>query len=148
MTIALVSSAGGHLAQIKTIITREVLGNENYILITERAPHSQKKGNEILFPYLKLNPFRFAIAIFQLYALFRRMHIHLVITTGADLGVAAMVAGRLLRIRTVFIETVIRVKTPTLTGRVAYYFSDIFLVQHPSLREVAGRKSIYRGGIL
>lgn len=148
MKIALVSSAGGHLAQIEKIFTAEVIGDNETILITERNPKSEKMKNVILFDYLKLNPFRFLIAIFKLIFIFRKQKIKLVITTGADIGTAAMVAGKLLGIKTIFIETVIRVKTPTLTGRVAYPFSDMFLVQHKSLIKKIGKKAQYKGSII
>lgn len=148
MKIALVASAGGHLAQIEKIFTKEVIGNNEYILITERNPKSEKMKNVILFDYLKLNPLKNFIAMLKLRKIFIRENIKMVITTGADLGTMAMIAGKMLGIKTVFIETIIRVKTPTLTGRVAYPFSDIFLVQHKGMEKLIGKKAIYRGGIL
>jgi beta-1,4-N-acetylglucosaminyltransferase len=148
MKIALVCSAGGHLTQIQKIFTKEVLGENEYLLVTERNPKSEKIENAVLLDYLKLDPIKNFFATIKLFKLFRKEKIKMVITTGADIGVAAMLAGKLLRIKTVFIETVIRVKTPTLTGRMAYPFCDVFLVQHKGLEKMIGKRAVYKGGIL
>jgi UDP-N-acetylglucosamine:LPS N-acetylglucosamine transferase len=148
MKIALVCSAGGHLAQIEKIFTKEVIGENETLLITERNPQTTKIKGAILFNYLKLNPLKNFVALIKLIKIFRKEKIKMVITTGADLGVMAMIAGKILGLKTVFIETIIRVKTPTLTGRIAYYFSDVFLVQHDGMGKLIGKRAIYRGGIL
>jgi len=149
--IALVCSSGGHLAQVRKIFTKEVMGNRSYILITERVSKKgseNKNNNEIYFPPLKLSPIKNFIAMIRLLWIFRRLRTKIVITTGADIGTMAMIAGKLAGARTVFIETVIRVKMPTLTGKRAYPFSDIFLVQHSGLAEKIGKRAIYKGSIL
>ena len=42
--IALVTSKGGHLGQIKLIFTKEVIGNNHAILITESEEKSKIKN--------------------------------------------------------------------------------------------------------
>ncbi|HVY01961.1 MAG TPA: hypothetical protein VHA12_04325 [Candidatus Nanoarchaeia archaeon] len=147
--VALVCSSGGHLAQIHKIFTKEVIGKHSSILITESVSKKRDTiAGEFYFTPLKLNPFKNFIAMLKLLRLFRKLKTKIVITTGADLGTMAMIAGKLAGAKTIFIETIIRVKKPTLTGLVAYPFSDVFLVQHKQLAEKIGKKAIYRGGIL
>jgi UDP-N-acetylglucosamine:LPS N-acetylglucosamine transferase len=149
--VALVCSSGGHLTQVRKIFTKEVIGNHSYVLITEKVSKKSDKpvnNNEIYFSPLKLNPLKNFVAMIKLMRIFKKLKVKMVITTGADIGTMAMLVGKIMGIKTMFIETVIRVKMPTLTGRMAYPFSDIFLVQHKGLEKKIGKRVIYKGGIL
>jgi len=57
----------------------------------------------------------------------------LVITTGAGIVVFFCLFAKLLGAKLVFIESMANVKRPTLTARLLYPFSNLFLVQWPSL---------------
>jgi len=50
-------------------------------------------------------------------------------------------------IKTIFIESWTRVIQPTVTGRIVYPVSDVFLVQWGSLLSKYGKKAKYEGGI-
>jgi hypothetical protein len=62
----------------------------------------------------------------------------LIVSTGAGLAVPFFVFGRLLGVRTVFLEVYDRIDTRTLTGRLVRPFCSEFLVQWPEQREVYG----------
>ncbi len=57
----------------------------------------------------------------------------LVITTGAGVVVLFCIFAKMLGAKLVFIESMANVRKPTLTARLLYPFSDLFLVQWPAL---------------
>ena len=59
----------------------------------------------------------------------RRERPDVVISTGAGVAPPFFLVARLLRIRTVYIEVFDRIDSATLTGRLCYPLSDLFLLQ-------------------
>jgi beta-1,4-N-acetylglucosaminyltransferase len=158
MNIAFVSSQGGHSGQIKLIFTDEVIGNNNSIFVTE-TPNKDlstkdnsfnKKFKTYYFrkDYLGINPFRYFFTMLRLMKIFRKENINLIITNGAHLSIPAIVGAKLLGIKTLYIETVIRVETTTWSAKACYPFADIFLVQHTNMIKKYGRKAKFVGGII
>ena len=56
-----------------------------------------------------------------------------VISTGAGIAVPGFLAAKLLRIRTIYVESYARVESLSLAGRICYRLSNLFLVQHAGL---------------
>ena len=57
----------------------------------------------------------------------------LVITTGAGVVVFLCIFCKLLGAKLIFLESMAKVDRPTMTARLLYRFSDLFIVQWPSL---------------
>ncbi len=57
----------------------------------------------------------------------------IVITTGAGVVVFFCVFAKMLGAKIIFLESMARINKPTLTGRILYPFSDLFLVQWQGL---------------
>jgi UDP-N-acetylglucosamine:LPS N-acetylglucosamine transferase len=72
----------------------------------------------------------------------------LIISTGSEIAIPAFYLAKLLRIKTVFIESWTRVDRPTGTGKIVYPVSDLFLVQWERLLPKYGKKAKYEGAIL
>src|SRR3990167_4643372 len=134
MKVGLVSSKGGHLGQIKIIFTKEVIGKNEAVLITESEKKIKKEEKSFL-------------GKFRTYY-FRKENISLIVTNGAQISIPAVIGAKLIGIKSIFIDTIIRVKTPNWSARFCYYFSDVFIVQHKSMMGKYGKKAIYRGGVL
>ncbi len=58
----------------------------------------------------------------------------LIVSTGAGVAVPFFIVGKLLRIRTVYIEAVERIESPSLSGRLCYPLSDAFVLQWDAQR--------------
>jgi UDP-N-acetylglucosamine:LPS N-acetylglucosamine transferase len=71
-----------------------------------------------------------------------------VVSAGAELAIPVFVAAKLLRVRTMFIESLCRVESPSFTGRLVYPLSDFFFVQWPGLRRAYGPKARYAGAVI
>jgi UDP-N-acetylglucosamine:LPS N-acetylglucosamine transferase len=158
MNIAFVSSKGGHLGQIKIIFTPEVIGDRKAILITEESGKAgvvkeknfHNRYRTYLFgkDVLGVNPFRYLATMFRLMKIYRKEKIDLVVTNGAQISIPGVIAARLMGIRTLFIDTVVRVKSANWSARASYFFSDIFMVQHANMCKPYGKRAIFRGSIL
>lgn len=160
MKIGFVSSQGGHSGQIGILFTPKVLGKNEGIFITEHPKVTRgfsvkeksfhRKWQTYLFrkDYLSLYPWRYVQEIFQLRKIFKKEKIDCLVTNGAQISIPACIAARTLGIKTVFLDTVIRVKTPNWSALACYYLCDLFLVQHPSMALKYGKKARYEGGIL
>lgn len=155
--IALITSQGGHLGQMKLLFSKEVIKNDNCILITEDLK-PKIKTNSFLGKYtsyylkkdilLKPNPISYLITLFKLIKILRKEKIDLIFTNGAQISIPAVIAARILRIKSIFIDTVIRVKTPNWSAKASYPFANEFWVQHQNMAKKYGKKAKYIGGIV
>ena len=68
-----------------------------------------------------------------------------IVSTGAGLAVPFFVVGKLLGCRLVYVESLTRTETLSLSGRLVYPLADSFFVQWP---RVARGRARYRGSIL
>lgn len=159
MKIAFVTSQGGHSGQIKIIFTPEVIGKNEAILVTERPGKNNKPKEKYFHKKYKTyffekdvlltpNPWRYLKTMMRLIRLFRTEKIDMVVTNGAQLSIPAVIGAKLIGIKTVFLDTVIRVNMPNWSARACYPFADIFLVQHEGMKNKYGRKAKYIGGVL
>jgi beta-1,4-N-acetylglucosaminyltransferase len=77
----------------------------------------------------------------------RRRRPDAILSTGAGLAVPFFLVGKLLRIRLVYVESVTRTETISLSGRLVYPLADRFFVQWPQAEQRL-RRAEYAGGIL
>lgn len=158
MNLALISSQGGHAGQMKMIFERGIIEKQRVIFVTETPNKNlldKKKSLNNRYPTyffkkdnLRFNLLKYILTGIRLSRIFRKEKIDMIITNGAQLSIPAVVAAKIMRIKIIFIDTVIRVKTPNWSARACYPFSDIFLVQHENMKEKYGKKARYEGGIL
>jgi UDP-N-acetylglucosamine:LPS N-acetylglucosamine transferase len=91
-------------------------------------------------------PLRMIACAWQVASLLLEVRPRIVISTGAAPGLFAVVFGRLLGARTVWIEPCSHVNRLTLSGRMVRRFADLYLVQWPHLARPNGPH--YRGSVL
>jgi UDP-N-acetylglucosamine:LPS N-acetylglucosamine transferase len=76
----------------------------------------------------------------------RRGKADVILSTGAGLAVPFFVVGKLLRRRLVYVESLTRTETVSLTGRLVYPLADEFFVQWP--RAARRTRMRYEGSVL
>ena len=79
------------------------------------------------------NPLSWLVGAFLSLVIVIRQRPDVVITTGAGIVVFFCVFAKLFGAKLIFIESMARIKSPTLTARMLYPFADLFLVQWPGL---------------
>lgn len=73
----------------------------------------------------------------------------IIFSTGSDITIPAFYLGKyLFRCKLIYLESLTRVRTPSLNARAVYWISDLFLVQWESLLSKFGNKAKFAGRIL
>ncbi|MBT0960606.1 hypothetical protein [Denitromonas iodatirespirans] len=92
---------------------------------------------------------RFARNLWQSFRVFRRTRPDYVVCVGSSICVPGFLVARLMRLRTVYIESITRTDELSVTGRLIerFHLASRFYVQWPE--QVAGRRGRhYRGEVL
>lgn len=71
-----------------------------------------------------------------------------IFSTGAEIALPFFLFGRLTRAKLIYLECWCKVNQLSLTGRLVYRMSNVFLVQWPQLLAACGCKAKYAGAVL
>jgi len=131
-TIGLVSSSGGHFAQLYLlhnlfkkynrfwVVTKNV--DTQYHLQNERKYYAFSPESRNIINLVKNTRLALKILIAEKPAI--------LISTGAGVALPFFIIGKMLGCRLIFIEPFDLVEYPTVTGKLLYYITDLFIVQH------------------
>jgi UDP-N-acetylglucosamine:LPS N-acetylglucosamine transferase len=75
----------------------------------------------------------FFVNLWEAWRILRRERPDIILSTGAGPIVPFAIVGRLLGMRTLFIETLTRLQKPSMTGRIVYFLADRVFYQWPAL---------------
>lgn len=134
MRIIGISSGGGHLTELVTIARfLPTLG----ALITETGAAERNGRSDIIFVPLH-DPHRSVIGFYRNFRqAFRYVRHHkpdVVISTGAGMTVPFFLLAKVSGAVCIYVESGARISTPSLTGRIVYPLSSLFIVQSEALR--------------
>ena len=147
--LLLVSSTGGHLLQL--VALREAFegfdrvwvsfagGDTRALLAGERVVHAFSPTNRNV-PNLVRN-------LVLAFRVIRRVRPVAIVSTGAGVAVPFAWAGRLLGVPFVYVESVTRIESPSLTYRLLAPVVTRTYVQWPELQAALPR-SVFRGNVL
>ena len=90
---------------------------------------------------------RFFQNLWEAWRILRKERPTILLSTGAGPIVPFALVGKLLGIRSIFIEIGTQIHTPSLTGRLMYHLADRFFYQWPSLEKYFP-KGVYGGTLL
>jgi UDP-N-acetylglucosamine:LPS N-acetylglucosamine transferase len=145
----LVCSAGGHLAEIQRILP--AFDACQLSLLTYRSARGPTPIDGVttyLVENIGTNPVRLLRAIPTFFRAIVRERPDVVASTGSEIAIPIFYLAKVLRIKTVFIESWCRVRSPSGTGRLVYPVADRFFVQWEPLLERFGPKAEYVGRVL
>lgn len=133
MKIMLVCSAGGHLTQLYRL--RPWWQQHERIWVTCRGPQAEslltdEKWVPGHFPTTR-NIFNAVNNTFLAVRLIWSERPDVLISDGAGIAFPFFLIGRALGVRTVYLEVYDRILQPTLTGRICYPITELFLLQWP-----------------
>ncbi|MFH0955490.1 MAG: PssD/Cps14F family polysaccharide biosynthesis glycosyltransferase [Candidatus Micrarchaeota archaeon] len=132
--IALACSAGGHLAELSQLA--QFYEKWDHFFVTFKRPDSEEFAkNHVVFFVERpgRNPVKTVQNLWQAWKILRDQNPDLILSTGADAAVPLLVLGKLLGKKVVFVESFCRTKQPSVSGRIAYRFSDLFIYQWEEL---------------
>ncbi|RLI96895.1 MAG: polysaccharide biosynthesis protein [Candidatus Aenigmatarchaeota archaeon] len=149
MKICLICSSGGHLIEMLPI-AEAVRKKHDHFWVTFRSPITEETvGNDRYYMVQDpiRNPLKFAKLIFKSVWIFLKERPDAVITTGAGMAVPFCVFSKLFRRKLVFVESLCRTESASMSGKVLYNFADKFYVQWKKNLEHYGDKAEYVGSV-
>jgi UDP-N-acetylglucosamine:LPS N-acetylglucosamine transferase len=145
--ILAVASGGGHWVQLLRL--RPALAGDHVVWVTvDRAYRTDVGAAEfrVVNDATRWNRFGLLRLFLRLAWIMIRQRPDVVITTGAAPGYFAMVLGRLLGARTVWIDSLANADRLSLSGQRASRWADLWLTQWPHL--VSERGPQFEGAVL
>jgi len=153
LKICIPCSAGGHLAEMNKLLPILSKHDVFYITFYIKGLTEKLKTRTYFVTNPDLRNPRLGIPafiknIFQTMKILLKERPDVIITSGATVAfTTCYLAKFLLRSRIIFIETMSRITTPSLSGRLIYPIADLFIVQWKSLLKFYP-KAVYGGQIL
>lgn len=146
MKVGLIASHGGHLLQLQ-LLEKAFNGWETFF-ITYKGPTASRLSRRYLLNNIGRNPLRLTSAARKIFSILLREKPDVLVSTGAEIAIPAFYLAKLLKVKTIFIESISRIRTPSRTGRIVYPITDLFLVQSMSLLEKYGHKAKFYGAVI
>jgi len=144
--VALVCSPGGHLDELQRIAASFEKYDLFYLTYESVRTPLNKRAYKV--PNILRGPRSFVSGFARTMLVILKERPDAIVTTGAELAIPAFAIGMCIHSRRIFVESLARVRSPSGTGRLLYQFSDLFLVQWPSLAKVYGPRAQYVGGLV
>ncbi|MDU6765899.1 MAG: PssD/Cps14F family polysaccharide biosynthesis glycosyltransferase [Gemella haemolysans] len=146
--VCLVGSSGGHLTHL--YLLKPYWGKKERFWVTfgkedAKSILEDEKMYECYFPTNR-NIKNLIKNTFLAIKIIRKEKPKLIISSGAGVAVPFFYIGKIFGARTIFIEVFDRIDKPTITGKLVYPVSDIFVVQWEEMKKVYP-KAINLGGI-
>ncbi len=135
LRICIACSPGGHMVQARQLAPLYEKYDHFYFTFSGDVADEMKKSRRIraIPNIVRHNPLSWVVGVVvsAYAALAERPDV--IITTGAGVVVFFCLFAKLFGAKLIFIESMARVESPTLTARLLYPFTDLFIVQWPDL---------------
>jgi len=157
MNVYIVASPGGHMTQALSVT--DAFEGTDIHLLTLDFPNirdlsltdiKQIYRIRLWFGYsMKLGvPFTLLVSLWTIFKIFFKKKPHLIFSTGSEIAIPAFLIGKLIfRAKTIYMESLTRVNNLSMSGKLLYGLTDVFLVQWKELTEKYN-KAIYRGRLV
>jgi len=142
--VLFISSTGGHLTEL--LCLKDMFKKYDYHIITEKTKSNmglrKKHPNRVNYliygtkSHPLIYPFKLLANCFISLFLYIKIKPKVIITTGAHSAGPMCCIGKIFRSKIIYIETFANINKKTVTGRVIYYFADLFIVQWESMLKV------------
>lgn len=144
-----VASAGGHLAHLLAL--QKMWKAQDRTWATFKLPEveaalADEKVDWVYFPTTRNIPNAIRNAKLA-WTVLKRERPDVIVTSGAGVAVPFFAVAKVLGIKTVFIECYDRITMPTMSGRLCYPISDLFVVQWEA-QQKAFPESVNIGAIM
>lgn len=133
--VALICSSGGHFFQLYALEKFWRTENRFWVTFSKNDTMSMLKDERVFWAHQPTNRnfINFIKNLFLAVRLLRAEKPSLLISTGAGVAVPFIYVARFLGIKTIYLESITRIKGLSLSGRLVYFFVNQFLVQWPEL---------------
>ncbi len=143
-----VSSGGGHWTEL-LVLTQSLDPSTVYYASVADCANNKASAPSRFTPLRdasRWNKFGSFVLAVQVLCLMIRVRPDIIISTGAAPGVFALMYGKFLRARTIWIDSFANADKVSLSGRLARPFADLWLTQWPHLAQPSGPE--FRGSVI
>ena len=137
--ICFISSAGGHLEQIKQLKSLKECYDYYYVLPRNKSTEKFTEKKYFVSEFIRNNKLLYVVGLMitfvQQLFIFLKERPDVVITTGAGLAIPTCIYAKLFKKKVVYIETIARINSVNKTGKLIYKYADLFIVQWETLLE-------------
>ncbi len=162
MRVLVVLGEGGHTRQLLTLLDQLGPAYDYHYLMAEAdrlsegkihlpgpihriaRPRTKVEGRTDSKPAAAWQTLR---SLAQLWPVLRRVRPDVVLANGPSVAVPAVLLGKLLGARIIWVETASRVYEMSTSARIVYRFADLFFVQWPQL-QARYPKAVYAGRLV
>lgn len=132
--ILAVASFGGHLVQLMRMMQPlERCNHISYISTAEEGRPSENVDYYVVCDFSRTNPWRALSQLKRMRAIMKQEKPDIVISTGAAPGLTAIVAAKMMGIRTLWIDSIANADRLSMCGRIARHIASKTLTQWPHL---------------
>ena len=148
-----ISSTGGHLSELLQL--KSLFDKYNSFIVTEKTNSTINLKNKYSNVYyliygtrknILLYFFKFIFNSFKSLILFIKLKPKVIVTTGTHTAVPMCYIAKIFGKKVIYIETFANRTTKTLSGRIVYPITDVFVVQWKEMLKLYP-KAIYAGSI-
>ena len=133
----LVASSGGHLAELHQIASRIAVEDRRWVCFRQSNGVDVLQGEEVTWAHFPTNRSiknllrNLVLAVRDI----RREPPRAMVSTGSGVAVPYAIICWACRIPVVFIESMARINSPSMSARLVYPFATTFFVQWPEMLE-------------
>ncbi|MDD3303436.1 MAG: polysaccharide biosynthesis protein [Clostridia bacterium] len=137
--VVFVSSSGGHFTEILKL--EKLFKNYEYLLVTEKTEITDGYKDKYHMQFLKYGPNKNKLKyiwtilynIIKCISIIIKFKPETIVTTGAQVGGIMCFLGKIAKKRIIYIESLAKIDSLSVTGKMVYKFADKFYVQWESL---------------
>lgn len=146
MKVCIASSCGGHLTEVRAL-KPAYEHYEHFYVLDDRIHLPKDMQGKTYYIWHSERDLLVILNLFAAWRILRKERPALILSTGAGAVVPFALIGKLLGIKTVFVETFTRVTHPSLSGKIMYRLADRFFYQWKSLDRFFP-KGVYGGPLV
>jgi UDP-N-acetylglucosamine:LPS N-acetylglucosamine transferase len=133
MKVCIVSSCGGHLTEVRELLPAYA-NDPHFYVLNDHALLPDDMQDRTYFIAHSERDWKFLLNLWEAFVILRRERPTAILSTGAGPVVPFAIVGRFLfGTRVVFVETIARIDSPSMTGRIMYWLAHDFFYQWPQL---------------
>ena len=134
MKICIVSSCGGHLTEVRCLMSAYCAHAHFYVLNDKTVLPADMQGKTYFITHSERD-WKFFVNLWEAFRLLHRERPDVILSTGAGPIVPFALVGRMMGVCILYIETITSVVKPSLTGRIMYRLSTQFYYQWETMRK-------------
>jgi len=129
LKVCVVASCGGHLTQARALAPAYAQYRHFFIVTPEIALPPDMAGKTYFVSHAERD-WKILLNFYEAFQILRRERPHVILSTGAGLAVPIALVGRVLwGCEIVYVESLSRIVSPSVTARIMYRVADDFFFQ-------------------